>query len=154
MNKRWIISISILLCLLCLSGCSGQASMDTTVRLPAEDGYYYDLENVVLYLKLYDHLPPNYYTKSEMRAMGWEGGSPEAYCSGAAIGGDYYGDYEGLLPKAEERTWTECDIDTDGMDSRGAKRLVFSNDGLYFYTSDHYETFVEVTVSEDYQVIW
>ena len=31
-------------------------------------------------------------------------------------------------------------IDTDGQSSRGAKRLVFSNDGLYFYTEDHYET--------------
>ena len=122
--------------------------------LPVVDGYYYDIRNVVLYLELFDHLPPNYHTKSEMRAMGWEGGSPEVYCAGAAIGGDYYGNYDGELPEAEGRSWTECDIDTNGQTVRGAKRLVFSNDGLYFYTTDHYETFVQVIVSEDYKVTW
>ena len=52
-----------------------------------------------------------------------------------------FGNYEGLLPEADGRTYTECDIDTLGADSRGAKRIVFSNDGLIYYTEDHYETF-------------
>lgn len=111
-----------------------------------EDGYYYDLENVVLYLHIYDRLPENYVTKAEARDMGWEGGSVEKYIEGAAIGGDSFGNREGLLPKAEWRKYTECDLDTDGAESRGAKRLVFSNDGLYFYTDDHYESFTEVIV--------
>jgi len=57
------------------------------------------------------------------------------------IGGDRFGNYEGLLPDAEGRTWTECDIDTLHEKNRGAKRIVFSNDGLIYYTEDHYESF-------------
>jgi ribonuclease T1 len=56
------------------------------------------------------------------------------------------------LPEADGRYYTECDIDTIGESSRGAKRLVFSNDGLYFYTEDHYESFTQVYV-EDGKVI-
>lgn len=123
-------------------------------NLPTYGDYYYDLENVVLYLELYDELPPNYITKSEARDLGWEGGSVEKYQRGAAIGGDTFGNREGLLPESGGRKYTECDIDTKGRKSRGSKRLVFSNDGLYFYTSDHYETFSEVTVTEEYEVIW
>ena len=52
--------------------------------------------------------------------------------------------YEGLLPQAEGRFYTECDIDTCGAPSRGAKRIVFSNDGLIFYTDDHYQSFIKL----------
>ena len=123
-------------------------------NLPVRGNYYYDVVNVVLYLDMYNELPPNYITKSEAQALGWEGGSVEKYKEGTAIGGDYFGNREGLLPAADGRKYTECDIDTHGYSSRGSRRLVFSNDGLYFYTSDHYESFSEVTVSEDYEVIW
>ena len=125
----------------------------TDDKLPTYGDYYYDLTNVVLYIEVYDELPPNYITKAEARELGWEGGSVEDYMEGAAIGGDHFGNYEGLLPEAEGRAYTECDIDTNGYGSRGSRRLIFSNDGLYFYTSDHYESFSEVTVTEDYEVI-
>ena len=127
---------------------------DNNDNLPTYGSYYYDLTNVVLYLELYDELPSNYITKNEARELGWEGGSVEKYLEGAAIGGDTFGNREGLLPKANGRSYTECDIDTNGYSSRGSRRLVFSNDGLYFYTADHYETFSEVTVTEEYEVIW
>ena len=130
------------------------ASTDLVSDLPVEGNSYYDLENVVLYLYLYDELPDNYMTKAEARELGWEGGSVEKYKEGAAIGGDTFGNREGLLPKEKGRTYTECDIDTDGEKSRGAKRLVFSSDGLYFYTQDHYESFDEVVVTKEYEVIW
>lgn len=123
-------------------------------KLPTYGENYYDLANVVLYLEAYHELPVNYITKAEARELGWEGGSVENYSEGAAIGGDYFGNREGLLPTTEGRSYTECDIDTNGYGSRGSKRLVFSNDGLYFYTSDHYESFSEVTITEDYEVIW
>ena len=118
-----------------------------------EHGYYYDAEHVVLYLDVYGHLPENYITKSDARALGWEGRSVEAYQEGAAIGGDRFGNREGLLPEEPGRTYTECDINTLGADSRGAERLIFSNDGLYFYTSDHYASFTELTVDGG-TVIW
>lgn len=133
-----------------------QSTEEETINanLPVEGEYYYDLINVVLYLEIYGELPPNYITKKEAQSLGWEGGSVEKYQQGAAIGGDSFGNREGLLPKANGRSYTECDLDTGGGRSRGANRLVFSNDGLYFYTWDHYESFIEVTVTEDYEVKW
>lgn len=108
----------------------------------AEDGWYSSKEDVALYIHLYGHLPDNYVTKKEAQELGWTGGSVERYAGeGTAIGGSRFGNYEGLLPEAEGRTYTECDIDTVGGSSRGAKRVVFSNDGLIYYTGDHYESF-------------
>jgi len=121
---------------------------------PVEGGYYYDLENVVRYLHFYGELPDNYITKNEARDLGWQGGTPERFLEGSAIGGDKFGNREGLLPKQSGRSYTECDLNTIGADSRGAERLVFSNDGLYFYTDDHYETFIEVQVTDSGEVIW
>ena len=106
-----------------------------------EDGAYTSKEDVALYLYTYGHLPANFITKAEARAAGWEGGSVEAFFPGCCIGGDRFGNNEGLLPQAEGRTYTECDIDTLGEASRGAKRIVFSSDGLIYYTGDHYASF-------------
>ena len=111
------------------------------------------MTSVVLYLEAYGELPPNYITKNDARALGWNGGSVEAYQEGAAIGGDFFGNYEGLLPDDSGQRYTECDIDTNGYPSRGSRRLVFSDDGRYFYTADHYESFTEYQVSTDYEVI-
>ena len=112
-----------------------------TPTAPAEDGHYYSAEAVALYLHTYGHLPENFITKTEARELGWDGGSVEPYAPGCAIGGDKFGNREELLPKASGRQYYECDIDTNGQDSRGAKRLVYSNDGLIYYTDDHYESF-------------
>ena len=109
-----------------------------------EDGTYNSKDDVSLYLHLYDRLPSNYITKGEARDLGWSGGSVEAYAPGRAIGGDRFGNREGLLPKADGRTYYECDIDTIGKTSRGAKRIIFSNDGLIYYTEDHYESFTQL----------
>lgn len=106
------------------------------------DGWYHSAEDVALYLVTYGELPSNFITKKEARELGWEGGSVQKYLEGAAIGGDKFGNREGILPKAGGRQYYECDIDTDGKNSRGAKRIVFSNDGLIYYTEDHYESFI------------
>ena len=106
-----------------------------------EDGVYDSKEEVALYIHLYRHLPSNYITKKQAEDLGWPGGYLEPYAPGKCIGGSYFGNYEGLLPKAKGREWTECDIDTLGKKSRGAKRIIFSNDGLIYYTGDHYESF-------------
>ena len=106
-----------------------------------EDGSYTSKEEVALYIHTYGRLPDNFITKKEAQALGWPGGSLEPYAPGKCIGGSRFGNYEGLLPEKEGRTYTECDIDTLGAESRGAKRIVFSNDGLIYYTGDHYESF-------------
>ena len=113
-----------------------------------EDGVYDSKDDVALYIKTFGHLPSNYITKKDAREEGWEGGSLEKFCPGKCIGGDYFGNFEGLLPKAKGRKYTECDIDTLGARSRGAKRLIFSNDGLIYYTDDHYESFTLVSGEE------
>ena len=102
-------------------------------------GSYTTKEDVALYIHLYGELPLNFMTKKHAKALGWEGGSLEPVAPGMCIGGDWFGNYEGLLP--EDREYTECDIDTRGASKRGAKRIVFSDDGLIYYTEDHYKTF-------------
>ena len=106
-----------------------------------EDGWYYSKDEVALYIHTYGHLPDNFITKKEAEKLGWSGGPVDKYAPGMAIGGSRFGNYEGLLPEADGRTYTECDIDTNGASSRGAKRIVFSNDGLIYYTGNHYESF-------------
>ena len=113
---------------------------DETAQID-EDGAYTTKDDVALYIHTYGHLPDNFITKKDAQALGWPGGSLDPYAPGKCIGGSRFGNYEGLLPEADGRTYTECDIDTLGADSRGAKRIVFSNDGLIYYTEDHYETF-------------
>ena len=110
----------------------------TEYRIP-EDGTYTTKEDVALYIHTYGCLPNNFITKNEARKLGWEGGGLDKFAPGMCIGGDHFGNYEGLLP--EDRDYTECDIDTLGAKSRGAKRIVFSRDGLIYYTEDHYESF-------------
>ena len=118
------------------------APAETEEPAVREDGRYNSKEEVALYIHLYGHLPDNYLTKREAEALGWSGGSVERYAGeGAAIGGGRFGNYEGRLPEKRGRTYTECDIGTVGASSRGARRLVFSNDGLVYYTGDHYESF-------------
>ena len=119
-----------------------QTEPEETEALLDPDGWYYSAEEVALYLVTYGELPGNFITKKEARELGWEGGSVQRYLEGAAIGGDKFGNREGILPKASGRQYYECDIDTDGQNSRGAKRIVYSNDGLIYYTEDHYESFI------------
>lgn len=107
----------------------------------SEDGRYDSKDEVALYIHLFGRLPDNYITKKEANAKGWSGGSLEPYAPGCSIGGDYFGNYENKLPKKQGRKYYECDIGTMGKSSRGAKRIVFSNDGLIYYSGDHYEHF-------------
>ena len=102
-------------------------------------GSYTTKEDVALYIHTYGCLPQNFITKKEAQALGWEGGGLDDFAPGMCIGGDRFGNYEGLLP--EDRDYKECDIDTLGASKRGAKRIVFSDDGLIYYTDDHYESF-------------
>lgn len=106
---------------------------------------YNTLQEVVDYLHLHDELPSNYLTKKEARDLGWEASEGNLWdvAPNASIGGDHFGNFEGLLPDEPGRDYQEADINYEGG-YRGGERLVFSNDGLYFYTEDHYQSFNEV----------
>ena len=112
-------------------------------------GEYSDKDHVALYLHLYGELPANYITKKEAQALGWVSSKGNLWkvAPGKSIGGDYFGNYEQLLPTKKGRSWHECDIDFDGQ-YRNAKRILYSTDGLIYYTEDHYETFVQITFDE------
>ena len=109
--------------------------------LVEEDGWYDDVETVAAYLIAYEELPDNYLTKKEAETLGWvsKEGNLWEVAEGMSIGGDYFGNYEGLLPEGKYR---ECDIDYDGG-YRGEERLIYTTQGdLYiYYTDDHYESF-------------
>lgn len=118
------------------------AGKEATAKEIDEDGQYTAKDEVAAYLYTYGHLPDNFITKKEAKKLGWDSkkGNLSEAAPGKSIGGDYFGNYEGRLPEKDGREYHECDIDSDGG-YRGAKRIVYSNDGLIYYTEDHYETF-------------
>ena len=120
------------------SSVSEAASQSPSDLIP-EDGTYTTKEDVALYIHTYGKLPQNFITKKAAKKLGWQGGSLEDYAPGKCIGGDYFGNYEGLLP--EDKEYHECDIGTLGKSKRGAKRIIYSDDGYIYYTGDHYESF-------------
>lgn len=107
-----------------------------------EGGQYSTKDEVALYLHTHKKLPSNFLTKKEAEKLGFDNHQTtlDEVAPGMSIGGDHFGNYQGLLPDADGRRWTECDIDYH-KGVRGVKRIVFSNDGLIYYTGDHYKTF-------------
>ena len=150
--RYWLLAVW-MVCMTIIGGCSQildtaqtsqvlyETETETITEMLAEDGVYTSKEDVALYIHLYGKLPENFITKKEAKALGWEGGSLEPYAPGKSIGGDRFGNYEGILPEEDGVTYKECDIDTMGADQRGAKRIVFSNEGAVYYTEDHYKSF-------------
>lgn len=120
---------------------------ETTVeKLSVEkDGRYTTPEDVAEYIHTFGTLPSNFITKKEAQKLGWDNkkGNLWDVTDQMSIGGDYFGNYEGLLPEADGRKYTECDVNYEGG-YRGGERIVFSNDGLIFYTNDHYESFTQL----------
>ncbi|WP_298703251.1 ribonuclease domain-containing protein [uncultured Campylobacter sp.] len=100
-------------------------------------------ECVSAHIRRTGSLPQNFITKKQAGELGWQGGDLWRYARGKSIGGDRFGNFERRLPDKKGRIWRECDIEYRGG-PRSAKRLIFSNDGLIFYTADHYESFERV----------
>ena len=107
-----------------------------------ENGTYTSKDEVALYIHLYGHVPSNYVTKTQARKAGWvqEDGNLWDVLPGKSIGGGGFSNDDGMMPDAPGRKWFEADIDYEGG-YRNAKRLVYSNDGLIYYTGDRYKTF-------------
>lgn len=133
--------------LLVLTGCNTLVdknidnNINQTVSI-TEDKNYYALEDVVKYIDKFDKLPPNYITKKEAINKGWNNkeGNLWEVLDGYVIGGDRFYNREKKLPEEKNRKYYEADINYNGG-HRGPERLIYSNDGLYYYTKDHYKTF-------------
>ena len=144
---RWLALL--LTAMVLLSGCTlleapvQQPTAEVTQAAISESSAYSSKDEVAEYLHEFGHLPPNYLTKKEAQDLGWvtSKGNLWEVAPGKSIGGDRFGNREGLLPEATGRSWTECDVNTLHARSRGAERIVFSNDGLIYYTGDHYDSF-------------
>lgn len=106
------------------------------------NGAYTTKHDVALYLHTYHKLPKNFITKREAIKLGWQGGGLDGIKDGYCIGGDRYGNYEKRLPT--NQSYHECDIETMHQESRGTKRLVYSNNFDIYYTEDHYNNFIKV----------
>ena len=146
----------ILISLLIVIGIYAYASLNTNEEIEPEvipeqtvaideNGRYTSKEDVALYLHTYGHLPSNYITKSEAKKMGWVASKKNLHivCEGCSIGGDIFTNSQKILPTKKGRIYYECDIDyVSGI--RNAKRIVFSNDGLIFYTGNHYNSFEQL----------
>lgn len=149
MKKRILIGLLLALAMLLMAvpAFARTIKVDGYEFAVEEDGWYDSMEFVAVYLDTYDKLPDNYLTKKEAQALGWvsKEGNLWEVAYGCSIGGDRFGNYEGLLPDKKGRKWTECDIDFEG-EYRNGKRIVFSSDGLIYYTDDHYESFDKIEV--------
>ena len=103
---------------------------------------YSTKDEVAAYLHKFNSLPSNYVTKKEAMEAGWDNSKGNLWqvTDKKSIGGDRFGNREGLLPQKKGRKYYECDINYNGG-YRGSERIVYSNDGLVFYSGDHYKTF-------------
>lgn len=110
-----------------------------------ENGFYFMPEEVAEYIHTYKKLPNNYITKKEAVALGWVSNEGNLWdvTEKMSIGGDVFGNREGKLPKDNQRKWYECDVNYNGG-YRGSERIIFSNDGLIYYTDDHYNSFTKL----------
>lgn len=110
-----------------------------------ENSSYSSPEDVSEYLHTYGKLPPNFITKKEAQALGWESekGNLWDVTDKMSIGGDVFGNREKKLPASPGRKWHECDVNYNGG-YRGAERIVYSDDGLIYYSPDHYNTFLQL----------
>ncbi len=157
LQNGWRRGVNILALLLLLvtvfTGCSvgvgiGENDQGTQEQpVLQKNAEYISASDVALYLRHYGELPPNYMTKEEARAQGWqpsEGNLREVAGHMATIGGDRFQNREGRLPQKKGRLYYECDVNYGGG-HRGPERLIYSNDGLIYYTDDHYRTFTDCT---------
>ena len=166
--KNWLLLVCAFLISFAVAGCSAEvreaptentqqetttftettvatSSTEATQSTVERGNAYTSKDEVAAYLHVFNALPPNFITKREAEEAGWNSSEGNLWevTDRKSIGGDRFGNREGLLPKANGRQYYECDINYSGG-RRGAERIVYSSDGLIFYTGDHYKTFEQL----------
>ena len=129
---------------------SSDADAKCIYEVVEETGLYTTRDSVAAYLCKFDKLPANYVGKNEGKKL-YESKTGNTFekwnfnpltTIGVMIGGDVFGNNEGLLP---EGSYHEADVDYSGA-NRGTKRLVYQPDCVIYYTSDHYESFTQLKI--------
>jgi len=97
-------------------------------------------KTVINYVKQNYQLPDYYIKKNEAKKLGWSPsqGNLCEVLPGKAIGGDYFGNREGKLPKGEK--YFEADVNYN-CGNRNADRIVFTKKGDVYLTKNHYKSF-------------
>ncbi|OMF07789.1 ribonuclease [Paenibacillus amylolyticus] len=140
--RKFAYTLVIILAALLFSGCTSESLRDLGSPQVSEDMGF---DEVADYISEHNELPPNYITKKEARELGWEPseGNLREVAPGKSIGGDVFRNREGLLPNKKGRIWYEADINYSGG-RRGSDRILYSNDGLIYQTTDHYKSFEQL----------
>ena len=129
---------------------SSSADIKSIFEAVQESGEYTTRDSVAAYLCKFDKLPTNYVTQNEGKSL-YESRKGKTFDKwnfnpwttiGVMIGGDKFGNSEGLLPKG---TYHEADVDYSAK-NRGTKRLVYQSDCVIYYTADHYESFDKLEI--------
>ncbi|MBQ9691312.1 MAG: hypothetical protein IJV62_04380 [Eggerthellaceae bacterium] len=123
---------------------SERSAYQTSARID-EYGSYTSKEDVAAYIHMYERLPENFISKTKAHNAGWnpEQGNLNDVMPGKSIGGSIFHNDDKTLPSKSGRVWHECDVNYH-TGFRGSERIVYSNDGLIFYTPDHYKTFEQL----------
>lgn len=58
--------------------------------------------------------------------------------------GSVFGNREGILPDESSGYYHEYTVKTPGSSDRGARRIVTGSSDEWYYTADHYESFVRL----------
>ncbi len=143
-NRLWFVLLAALLLALPGPAHSFDAGTLHAFARQAELADAEGFAEAVTALRATKKLPGRYITKKDAEAAGWKPGADLCRVApGRAIGGDPFFNREKRLPEKSGRRWYEADLDPQ-CGRRGARRLVFSGDGLIFVTTDHYRTFMQV----------
>ena len=154
MKKLMTLLSVVMMAILFLVGCGTNTKQETPTpkQQPAvtatvqvqESGTYTDKDRVAAYVHQFKKLPSNYITKKDAEKLGWKDqGTLDKVAPGKSIGGDRFGNFEKLVPDKAGRSWKEADIDYV-KGNRNGKRIIYSNDGLIYYTEDHYKSFKQL----------
>ena len=143
--EKWLIGLVILLTFISLAVYQPVNDPEIAIVQVEKGQNYSAKDEVAAYIHEFQQLPPNFITKNEAESMGWDNSKGNLWqvTDNKSIGGDRFGNREGLLQEAKDRKYYECDINFHGG-YRGAERIVYSNDGLIYYSKDHYKTFEQL----------
>ena len=115
--------------------------------------YPYAFAQVTTFLQQRGRLPDCYMTKAQARDLGWKssGRTIDDIDPDGAVGGDTFGNREGLLPTRPANSYAVADLDyVEGY--RGAARIVYdrrrTGEGAIWITVDHYDSFTAVPVGQ------